>query len=82
MWIDMMKDDTIELTKKKLNPQTWNELCTNIFAIISTFGALTIDNEKIVFKLAEELYYYIAQIYIEKLDLKLGPCKIEFKDEN
>ena len=68
MWIDMMQDAEEEFLDND-TPGGWQELSANVFAVISTFFALTLNDENLVLDLSEVLYYTIMPMYKEELNI-------------
>lgn len=63
-WIEMM-EYPIEIDESE-----WENISTEIFAIIQTFFALSIQSDNVLQSVVEQMYYYIISLYKKTLKIK------------
>lgn len=79
MWIEMI-DSSEAILQEGITDESWREVSAEVFAIISTFLALVIDDENVIIDTTQVLYTYIMTIYKEKLDVEFDVCSVNFAD--
>lgn len=78
MWIDTM-EDVNEEALPFINNDDWQELSAEVFALLSTFFALTVNGEDRVFNVSEELYYFLMKLFKDNFKVKCEICEIKLE---